>query len=101
MMAPLNIWIFRLQPGIAAIDNSWVVAQPDRYFIEAHAGAGEQAGESVAHRVRSDPGKSLRLAMLVEWTGEIVSVTVGAVFHFWPEHERVAQSVPGQKGLEA
>lgn len=52
------------------------------------------------HTVRGQPSEPLRLAMLVERARKIVSVAVQSVFHFRPQHKRLAQSVAFEEGLE-
>jgi len=105
MMSALNIRIVRPQTRVSLFGYPWIVAKPYRDLVKTHAVAGEQTGESMAHQVRRELGLADHLQFLVfrvfeERPREIVAVTVCAVFHFRPEHVRLAQSVAFQKSLE-
>lgn len=99
-MRPLDIRVFGLQACVAAINHARIVAQPYANLEQRNTRAGEQGSERVAHRVGRYPFQFLLLGVLLERTGEVVSVAIPAVFHFRLEHERLAQPVDFQERKE-
>lgn len=96
-MSALNIRIIRQQVGVAPIDNARIVAKPATDLVQTDASRDEQTGKGAPESMRRNPRKPTRSNMVHEWPGEIIAVSVSAVFYFRPEHKRIAQAVVRQK----
>jgi hypothetical protein len=101
MIRWINLWVVRFKARISALYNTRVVTEPYADLEQAWTGTGEQGSERVTHDMGCYPSKLLPFHMLVERSGEIVTITVTPMPDVGPEHKRLAQAVGVQEYFES
>jgi hypothetical protein len=92
-MSTLNRICLWLKSRVMSINNSRIVAHPDSNLVKAAAVTYVQTGESSAHCMWSHPVEAGQLGVLLERTGEIVSVTISAVPYGGLQHEWLSKPI--------
>jgi hypothetical protein len=90
MMRTLNRICFWLKSRVMSINNARIVAHPNSNLVKTAPVTDVQAGESPPHGVGSHPVKTGQLGVLLERSGEIVTVTILTMPYGRLEHEWLA-----------
>ena len=76
---------------------SGIIPQPFRDFVKRYTGLGAKAGECRSHAVNSHPGKPYCGTVILERSGEIVTVTVASARYIGSELVWVSEPVAFKK----